>query len=181
VSQQAKLFSSLALRVARGISRLERDQICCGTLTLQQFQTLSAIDEVDTITTSALAAALRIDLSTISRNLSLLERQGLLKRFRDPSDARVVSISLTNAGAAALRNLRCDERLVYAEVLARIPKEQRGAVMEALETLAYALGEVPESEPACCPDSSPGACAPIKSSNKNNTKNNKNQKDRRRA
>jgi DNA-binding MarR family transcriptional regulator len=164
VPTQAKLFSSLALRVARGITRLERDQICCGTLTLQQFQTLRAVDEAGAVTTSALAEALRVDLSTISRNLTLLERQGLLKRRRDPSDARVVSIALTNRGAAALQNLRCDERLVYAEVLGRIPKHKRGAVLEALETLAGALGEMPATAPdaKCCPDAAPGACPPKK-------------------
>jgi DNA-binding MarR family transcriptional regulator len=154
LSEHAKHFTSLALRVARGITRIGRDEICCGTLTLQQFQTLSAIDRAGMITTSALAAALSIDLSTASRNLSLLERQGLLGRFRDPDDARVVFIELTTKGTRALMNLRCDERLVYASVLARIPPNKQASVIEALETLADALGESEPNLEECCPDSS---------------------------
>ncbi|HLM74292.1 MAG TPA: MarR family winged helix-turn-helix transcriptional regulator, partial [Polyangiaceae bacterium] len=152
--------------VARGITRIGRDEICCGTLTLQQFQTLSAIDRAGRITTSALAAALSIDLSTASRNLTLLERQELVARHRDPGDARVVFLKLTGKGARALVNLRCDERLVYAGVLARIPAERRAAVIEALETLAGALGEsdieAPAKKEPCCPDSAPESACPPK-------------------
>jgi DNA-binding MarR family transcriptional regulator len=166
LSDQAKLFTSLALRVARGITRIGRDEICCGTLTLQQFQTLSAIDRAGRITTSALAAALSIDLSTASRNLTLLERQELVARHRDPGDARVVFLKLTGKGARALVNLRCDERLVYAGVLARIPAERRAAVIEALETLAGALGEsdieAPAKKEPCCPDSAAESACPPK-------------------
>lgn len=83
----------------------------------------------------------------------MLERQELVARHRDPDDARVVFLKLTGKGARALVNLRCDERLVYAGVLARIPAERRAAVIEALETLAGALGEseLPAKKGACCP------------------------------
>lgn len=153
MSDQATLFTSLALRVARGVTRVGRDQIGCGTLTFQQFQTLSAVDQAGMITLSALAAALGIELSTASRNIALLERQNLLVRYRDPDDARIVFIELSNQGLDTIKNLRRDERLAYTEVLARVPAAQRASVIDALQALADALGENEIEE--CCPDSTP--------------------------
>ena len=73
----------LARTVARELARLERDEVCCGDTTFQQFATLRTMHEAAApMTTSALATALGIDLSTASRNLAVLERNGYIRRAR---------------------------------------------------------------------------------------------------
>lgn len=151
-------FADLATRVARGLARLERDEVCCGDLTLQQFETLRAIEAAGQVTLGAAAAALRIDVSTASRNLALLVKRGYLTRRRGREDARQVAFALSKKGAGCLASLCCDERLVYAALLARIPADRRISVTDALDVLATALaGE--DAEAATC---IPGTCCPPK-------------------
>lgn len=148
------LFAALASRVARGISRLERDEICCGDLTLQQFETLRTLHASGPLTLGAAARSLGIDLSTASRNLGLLVKRGYLKRTRGKDDARHVSFSLSKKGAGCLDSLCCDERMVFAAVFARVPPEHHMGVIKALEVLATALAEQPAAEavaPCCAP------------------------------
>lgn len=149
-------FAALASRVARGISRLEREEICCGDLTLQQFETLRSLRDAGPLTLGAAAKVLGIDLSTASRNLALLVKRGYLTRRRGKEDAREVRFALSKKGSACLDTLCCDERFVFASLLARVPTERHAVVGEALELLAAALAEERSDAPsACCP---PGAC-----------------------
>ncbi len=153
-------FADLASRVARGLARLERDDVCCGDLTLQQFEALRAIEPAGSLSLGSAAAALGIDVSTASRNLGLLVTRRYLTRRRGREDARQVSFALSKKGRECLATLRCDQRLVYASLLGRIPADRRHAVEEALEVLAVALsGETSAASAASC---TPGTCCPPK-------------------
>lgn len=148
----AARFAALASRVARGVARLEREEICCGDLTLQQFDTLRALRDAGPLTLGAAAKALGIDLSTASRNLALLVKGGYLTRRRGKEDARQVSFALSRKGAGCLDSLCCDERMVFASLFARVPADRRAGVVAALEVLAAALAEERAADPAapCC-------------------------------
>jgi len=144
-------FAALASKVARGISRLERDEICCADLTLQQFETLRSLRDAGPLTLGAAAKSLGIDLSTASRNLGRLVTNGYLLRRRGKEDAREVRFALSKKGAARLDSLCCDERIVFASLLARLPADRLAVVGEALEVLAAALDHEPAAEAtACC-------------------------------
>ena len=68
---------------------------------------------------SALADTLALDLSTISRQLSALERDGRVLRQRDPEDQRAQIVDLTPTGQEVLALIRASrvERLA-----ARLPQ-----------------------------------------------------------
>ena len=71
-----------------------------------------------------------------------LEGRGWVARRRDPADGRVVLVSLTDAGAAALEDVRAAYRTVLRDHLAAMTDEQIAALLtatEALETLLSAL------------------------------------------
>lgn len=158
-------FPTLARQVARGLSRLERDRICCGDITLQQYDTLRALHERAALPTSDVATTLGIDLSTASRNLAVLEKNGYLTRARGEGDARQIVNKLTRKGSRCISSLCCDERTVFDAVYEKIPASKRAAVLSALEALSRALTDADESASApCCPpaDSSPDAprCCP---------------------
>ena len=55
---------------------------------------------------SALAEALHVDLSSASRQVTALERDGLVGRTRDPDDSRAALVDLTADGRQALADLR---------------------------------------------------------------------------
>jgi DNA-binding MarR family transcriptional regulator len=141
-------FGSLLVELTRIVSRIERDEVCCGDLTFQQFETLRRIEGAPRLTLSSLAAELHIDQSTASRNLVRLERDGYLSKARDGADGRSVNIELTRKGRTALSSLSCDERDAFAELYDRLPASQRGAVVASLKVLTEALAK--PGIAACC-------------------------------
>jgi DNA-binding MarR family transcriptional regulator len=68
--------------------------------------TLQAVDARGETRPSVLADHLMTELSTISRRLTMLERQELIERVPDPSDRRAQLITLAPAGTALLDSLR---------------------------------------------------------------------------
>jgi len=147
---QEDRFSELLSRVAREVTARQASEVCCGDLTLEQFQTLGAVAASETSSIGSLSAGLHVDLSTMSRNVSVLERNDYLSRSRSAEDGRVVCVRLTEKGKRALRTLRCCERDVLGEVYDRLSPTQRRVVLSALESLDACLSS-PNGEEACCP------------------------------
>jgi DNA-binding MarR family transcriptional regulator len=148
-------FATLARQIARGLSRLERDEICCGDVTLQQYDTIRLVHDGGSLSTGDIASALSIDLSTASRNLAVLEKNGYVVRVRSETDARHVVNKLTRKGMRCIESLCCDERSAFDGVFARVPASRRAAVLDALAVLADALAESSDASAANC-------CTPAK-------------------
>ena len=144
-------FAELLSRVAREITLRQAADVCCGDLTLEQFQTLQAVSASDPLSIGALSAQLRVELSTMSRNVSVLERNGYLLRARSAEDGRIVHVSISPKGKRALETLRCDERDVLADVYQRLPAGERPRVVKALEVLRTCLDGSNGAAAACCP------------------------------
>ena len=156
--KRADDFGSLLASVAHAVARLERERVCCGALTYQQYQTLGRADRPGGTTIKTLAEALGIDESTASRNVSLLVRDGYLGKKPDPQDGRAVRLVLTPRGKQALTSLRCDERELLADVFAALPETERAPVLRALEQVDQALGRA--ANVCCSPPAVSGAARP---------------------
>ncbi len=62
------------------------------------------------VNTNALAQALHLDASTVTRQVMALERGGLVERHADPADGRSSTISLTPEGRQAMREVQRQRR-----------------------------------------------------------------------
>ena len=144
-------FGELLSQVAREITRRQASEVCCGDLTLEQFQTLRAVSASDQPSIGSLSASLGVEFSTMSRNVALLERNGYLQRARSAEDGRVVRVRLTPRGKRALETLRCDERDVFEDAYQRLPPGERPKIVRALETLAACLDQAGNGAGVCCP------------------------------
>ena len=151
---QETRFAELLSHVARAVTLRQASDVCCGQLTLEQFQTLRAISVSVRLSIGSLSTQLRVDLSTMSRNVTVLERNGYLLRARSVQDGRVVHVRLTTRGKRALETLRCDERDVLADVYQSLPPVERPRVLKALEVLHGCLAESEATRAACCPPAS---------------------------
>ena len=140
--------------MAREVTQRQASDVCCGDLTLEQFQTLQAVSASDQLSIGSLSAALRVDLSTMSRNVTLLERNSYLLRSRSAEDGRVVHVKLTAKGKRALQTLRCEERDVLKDVYEGLPVEERPKVIKALQVLHDCLEASDATGAACCAPSS---------------------------
>lgn len=94
---------------------------------------------------SALAEALHVDLSTTSRQLSALEREGWLVRERDPDDQRAQLVDLSPTGAEVLQRVRA----ASVEHLARLLPDWSAADLDAFAAhLARFTDDISGSRPA---------------------------------
>jgi DNA-binding MarR family transcriptional regulator len=69
------------------------------------------------VSTNALAQALHLDASTVTRQITALERQGFAERCANPADGRSSTIVVTPEGRQSMRDVererrRCIEALV---------------------------------------------------------------------
>ncbi len=151
---QQERFAELLSQLAREVTRRQATEVCCGDLTLEQFQTLHAVHRADRASIGSLSEEMGVDISTMSRNVSVLERDGYLIRARSEDDARFVHVSLTAKGRRALETLRCSERDVLRDVYDRLPTAERARVMKTLEALRLCLIRSDSEEAACCPPTS---------------------------
>lgn len=133
-------FVRALLGVARGLGRIARERARAGDVTPQQAETLQLIAEKGTLSTSALATMLGIDPSTASRNLSGLERAGLITRQKGSEDGRHTDVRLTPRGRRAAQNVGSGASSALASLLDKVPRGERARVIDALEILAKAIG-----------------------------------------
>jgi DNA-binding MarR family transcriptional regulator len=132
-------FARSLLAVARGLTRLGRERARSEEVTPQQAETLQLIAERGALSTSTLAHMLGIDPSTASRNLAGLERAGYLSRRKGTDDARQTDVRLTPRGRRAAEHISTASSQAYATLVERLPKGDRGKVIDALDTLARIL------------------------------------------
>ncbi len=107
-------------------------------LTYPQYLVLLALLEQPTMTSGALARALKLDAGTLTPLLKRLAAAGLVSRERRAEDERVVEISLTHAGRALHDELlRAQQAVICRTSLA--PHEMavlRSALHGLTETLS---------------------------------------------
>jgi DNA-binding MarR family transcriptional regulator len=77
---------------------------------------LSRLEELGPVRLSTLAQVLSLDISTVSRQVPVLERHGWVVRQRDPEDQRAQLFELTDAGREVLTEVRRSR----VEVLGRL-------------------------------------------------------------
>jgi DNA-binding MarR family transcriptional regulator len=137
----AKTIRALQV-VARSLRRAGREPTrAAGALTPQQAEALHTLLERGVLSTSSFAELLAIDPSTASRNLSGLERAGLVVRRRGTEDGRQTDVCLTPRGRRTAEALASDRRAAYSALLDRVPRADRDRVEHALAILAQALSD----------------------------------------
>ena len=79
-------------------TRHMRDPVDGKVLSAHQMSILSLLDSVDPTMVGELADHLGVTASTMSLNLTRLEKAGYVTRERDPADRRVMNVRLTESG-----------------------------------------------------------------------------------
>jgi DNA-binding MarR family transcriptional regulator len=94
---------------------------------------------------SALASALEVDASTVSRHVRHLEDRGLLERATDPDDGRASQVQLTGEGRARLAAGAERRRALVASLMADWPGTDRDHLRDLLTRLLDNLDHAPET------------------------------------
>lgn len=128
----------------RRITRLhtalqQRTASCCGIQSLTRCQLLTTLGHEGTLTLADLARRLGADKGWLSRNVDDLVQGGLVDKQPHPADRRAINLKLTPEGHAQVRALNTELCSQSVRLLSRVPQEEQGGVLRALEFLAEAL------------------------------------------
>jgi len=116
-----------------------RSQTSCGGVTTAQCHLLLEIDRRGPSTGGALAQALSLDKSTLSRTLDGLAAAGLVERAPHPEDGRAQRVALTSAGQETVRRIDVGCDADYRALLQGVAAGRRAPLIAAAEELAEAL------------------------------------------
>jgi DNA-binding MarR family transcriptional regulator len=133
VADVGALAASLRVSSTR-LARLLRRQGDTG-LSPSQLSALTSVEVHGPMTLGALAEHERVAPPSVTRVVGKLEELGLVVRQPDASDRRVHRVSLTDAGAALLAEVRQRKDVWLAARLAQLDDERRSRLAEALEAL----------------------------------------------
>ena len=126
----------------------ERDQICCGTVTVAQCVVLQTLLS-DTWDVSSLAAKTRVTKGAMTRLVNGLEERGFVERQQDPEDGRRWFIALTPNGQREAKRLRKMTEDAVTLILARIPESKRESTQNAIGLLRSAVEQVRDKIECC--------------------------------
>jgi DNA-binding MarR family transcriptional regulator len=113
-------------------------------LTLAQLSILLTLLDKGPIRMTELAAHERVRTPTTTVAIRRLEKLGLVKRSRDPSDLRAVLVDVTPRGLVQHREAVATRRSKLAGMLGRLSDEERTALNRALEPLARLAEQAPD-------------------------------------
>ncbi|HUO22008.1 MAG TPA: MarR family winged helix-turn-helix transcriptional regulator [Caulobacteraceae bacterium] len=117
-----------------------------GAVTQRQFAVLAAVQSREGCTQSDLVKATGIDRSTLAELVARLIGKGLLARERSTLDARANTVTLTEAGRAAVAEAEPRVALADERILALVPSAKRESFLKTLADMAKAAGK-PHAEP----------------------------------
>lgn len=103
------------------------------------YYTLATLEHCGESRLSDLAATLELDLSTVSRQVRLLEAAGLLDRTPDPHDGRASLLRLSAAGDETLAEQRRQRHVVLDRATSAWPPGDRQHLLDLLERLSAGL------------------------------------------
>ena len=112
---------------------------CGKPVPIAEAHALLELSKAASLTQQELSDAINLRKSTVSRIVANLERRSWIVRRRNGADGRALDVSLTAQGVRAASDLATAREARMAGVLARIPEDQREAVMQALQTLIEAI------------------------------------------
>ena len=145
VPDTAELAAEIRLLVGRLARRLRQE----GTagLTPSQLSALASIDRLGPLQLGDLARVESVAPPTLTRAVSRLEEQGLVRRRQDPDDGRAVLVEATPAGRRSLQELRQARVAYLADRLATLSDPDRAVVARAVGLLGELLGPPAPSAP----------------------------------
>lgn len=104
-------------------------------LTPEQWMVLVRLWQNEGVTQSALADRTFRDLPTMSRILTIMERNGLITRRKDASDGRARLVYLSDEGRNLRRKLVPEARSMVDDVLRGIPEEDVATTRRTLQRM----------------------------------------------
>jgi len=147
IQSNEEKFSRLVGELFRKLNLLNRDQKVCYGITLSQCCAIETLEQRGLLSMNELSQCQGVTLSTMTRVVDVLVRDGVVRRESSPGDRRKVCIELTEEGKNLAQKLKKCTEAYTKEILDEIPVNKQGQVVESVELLIKAIESI---NPRCC-------------------------------
>lgn len=130
-----RIETEVALLLRLSDRNRRRSRLMDGTLERSAYLALRLLESNGPSTITRIAEELRLDGSTVTRQVVAMEEAGHVRRGKDPRDGRHQVISATPEGLDALARTRAARNAVYHEVLSTWSEEDLGTLAHMLRRL----------------------------------------------
>jgi DNA-binding MarR family transcriptional regulator len=125
-------------RLSRFTNRLQRTQLACGPVTVQQCYTLEALMG-GPLSMKTLAEQVAMHQSTLTRIVEKLEAKALVVRKRRSDNQRVVEVTLSEQGRELYAQLDQASSNMIGRVLGLVSPRDQASALRGLEVLCNLL------------------------------------------
>jgi len=115
-------------------------------VTLTQYRTLVVLASRGPQSLAELADAVAVTPPTATRMCDRLIKKGLILRRQDRDDRRLIRLTLARRGRDLVDEVTQRRRTEILELVRAVPEDQRVAMVDSLQRLSAAAGEVPEQD-----------------------------------
>lgn len=136
--QDARSLQAAVAELVRIYQVRDRDRICCHDISVTQCHALEVLVTRGPMRAQAMAEALRLDKSTVTRVVDALVRKAYVERLPDPDDARAQSLRITPAGRGLFKRIDDEMMQQQAALLGDLAPEVRAGATELIQRLARA-------------------------------------------
>jgi DNA-binding MarR family transcriptional regulator len=138
LQQDAHALHEALTQLLRVYQLRDRDNICCYDISVTQCHALETLASRGALRSQALAQALCLDKSTVTRVVDALVRKGYVERASDPDDARALALRITRSGRALYEKIDAALVAQQAELLRGLDHDVRIAATDIIRRLASA-------------------------------------------
>jgi DNA-binding MarR family transcriptional regulator len=135
-------------RIVHAVDRHSKTVEKAAGLTLPQFVVLAAVRAQGEVTSTRLSAAVSLSPATVTMILDNLEARGLIERYRNLEDRRVVHSRLTARGAEVLAKAPRFLHERFVQRFAQLPQARQEDMLRMLEEVADMMGAAAAPAPA---------------------------------
>lgn len=136
--RDAQALQAAVAELVRVYQYRDRDRICCHDISVTQCHALEVLVRRGPLRAQALAEALRLDKSTVTRVVDALARKAYVERLADAADARATQLRATPAGRALFKRIEDDLVAQQEALLGDLEPEVREHAIEVIRRLARA-------------------------------------------
>lgn len=129
------------IKLVRHLETFARRSSLYARLDRASYLALRVLADLGPVSTNALAQALRLDASTVTRQMAPLERDKLIERRPDPADGRSSTIALTAEGRRAMQDVQHERRRCIEALVSDWDDAEQAGLADALTRLNSALVE----------------------------------------
>jgi DNA-binding MarR family transcriptional regulator len=135
-------------RIVHAVDRHSKTVEKATGMTLPQLVVLAAVRAQGEVTSARLSAAVSLSPATVTMILDNLETRGLVERYRNQEDRRVVHSRLTKKGSGVLAKAPGYLHERFVDGFAILSPERQETILRALEDVAELMGAPATVAPA---------------------------------